>query len=226
MGVERPGGAGRSSALLGRRSPPTCPWRGAVTHLTPEQAVKPRREHHRRGGDPGHHLHGSSSPSPRSARRWTSCQQGTGVDVPVHVDGASGGYDRALPATPSSSGTSGCRGWCRSTPADTSTGWPTPGVGWVVWRDAKALPEELVFWVNYLGGDMPTFTLNFSRPGTRSSASTTTSCGWASRATSRSRGTRAPSPRTSRSRSPSWDRSSCSPRATSCRSSPSPSRPT
>jgi glutamate decarboxylase len=40
-----------------------------------------------------------------------------------------------------------------------------PGVGWIVWRDAPALPEDLVFRVNYLGGDMPTFALNFSRPG-------------------------------------------------------------
>ena len=40
-----------------------------------------------------------------------------------------------------------------------------PGIGFVVWRNAAALPEELVFRVNYLGGDMPTFTLNFSRPG-------------------------------------------------------------
>ena len=35
----------------------------------------------------------------------------------------------------------------------------------MVWRNAEYLPEELVFRVNYLGGDMPTFTLNFSRPG-------------------------------------------------------------
>ncbi len=40
-----------------------------------------------------------------------------------------------------------------------------PGVGWALWRDKEALPEELVFRVNYLGGDMPTFALNFSRPG-------------------------------------------------------------
>jgi glutamate decarboxylase len=40
-----------------------------------------------------------------------------------------------------------------------------PGVGWALWRDAEALPQELVFRVNYLGGDMPTFALNFSRPG-------------------------------------------------------------
>jgi glutamate decarboxylase len=40
-----------------------------------------------------------------------------------------------------------------------------PGVGWVVWRDAESLPEDLIFWVNYLGDNMPTFSLNFSRPG-------------------------------------------------------------
>jgi glutamate decarboxylase len=40
-----------------------------------------------------------------------------------------------------------------------------PGIGFVVWRSSEYLPEELVFRVNYLGGDMPTFTLNFSRPG-------------------------------------------------------------
>ena len=42
-----------------------------------------------------------------------------------------------------------------------------PGVGWVLWRDPEALPEDLVFRVNYLGGDMPTFALNFSRPGSQ-----------------------------------------------------------
>ena len=40
-----------------------------------------------------------------------------------------------------------------------------PGVGWVIWRDPDALPDDLVFNVNYLGGNMPTFALNFSRPG-------------------------------------------------------------
>jgi glutamate decarboxylase len=40
-----------------------------------------------------------------------------------------------------------------------------PGVGWALWRGEAYLSEELVFHVNYLGGDMPTFTLNFSRPG-------------------------------------------------------------
>lgn len=36
-------------------------------------------------------------------------------------------------------------------------------MGWVVWRTEADLPEELIFHVNYLGGDQPTFNLNFSR---------------------------------------------------------------
>src|SRR6201990_41361 len=40
-----------------------------------------------------------------------------------------------------------------------------PGVGWAMWRSPEALPKELIFDVNYLGGHMPTFSLNFSRPG-------------------------------------------------------------
>jgi glutamate decarboxylase len=40
-----------------------------------------------------------------------------------------------------------------------------PGVGWALWRTPEALPKDLIFDVNYLGGHMPTFALNFSRPG-------------------------------------------------------------
>ena len=39
------------------------------------------------------------------------------------------------------------------------------GVGWIVWREESDLPEELIFWVNYLGGNMRDIALNFSRPG-------------------------------------------------------------
>lgn len=38
-----------------------------------------------------------------------------------------------------------------------------PGVGWVIWRDPKYLPKELIFNINYLGADQMSFTLNFSR---------------------------------------------------------------
>jgi glutamate decarboxylase len=45
-----------------------------------------------------------------------------------------------------------------------------PGVGWIMWRDSRALPDDLIFRVNYLGGEMPTFALNFSRPGAQVAA--------------------------------------------------------
>lgn len=38
-----------------------------------------------------------------------------------------------------------------------------PGVGWIVWKDKKYLPKELIFEVSYLGGNMPTMAINFSR---------------------------------------------------------------
>jgi glutamate decarboxylase len=40
-----------------------------------------------------------------------------------------------------------------------------PGIGWIVWRIKDLLPKSLIFMVSYLGGEMPTFALNFSRPG-------------------------------------------------------------
>jgi glutamate decarboxylase len=87
-----------------------------------------------------------------------------GLDVPVHVDAASGGFvapflqpdlewDFRLPNIRSIN-VSGHK-----------YGLVYPGVGFVVWQNEADLPEELIFHVNYLGGDMPTFTLNFSRPG-------------------------------------------------------------
>ncbi len=92
-----------------------------------------------------------------------------GPDVPVHVDGASGAmvapfidadldWDFRLPRVQSIN-TSGHK-----------YGLVYPGVGWIVWRETAALPEELVFRVDYLGGEMPTFALNFSRPGAQVAA--------------------------------------------------------
>jgi glutamate decarboxylase len=37
------------------------------------------------------------------------------------------------------------------------------GIGWAIWRSKEDLPEELIFHINYLGADQPTFTLNFSK---------------------------------------------------------------
>jgi glutamate decarboxylase len=92
-----------------------------------------------------------------------------GPDVPIHVDGASGGFvapflspdlewDFRI-ARVASINTSGHK-----------YGLVYPGVGWILWRDSDALPEELIFKVNYLGGEMPTFALNFSRPGAQVAA--------------------------------------------------------
>jgi glutamate decarboxylase len=85
---------------------------------------------------------------------------GGGPDVRVHVDGASGGFvapfvqpdlvwDFRLTRVQSINA------------SGHKYGLVYPGVGWAIWRDAEALPRELVFDVNYLGGSMPTFALNF-----------------------------------------------------------------
>ena len=68
-------------------------------------------------------------------------------------------------STPSSSGTSACRACMSINTSGHKYGLVYPGVGWIIWRDADDLPEDLVFKVDYLGGEMPTFALNFSRPG-------------------------------------------------------------
>ncbi len=87
-----------------------------------------------------------------------------GLNIPIHVDAASGGFiapfihsdavwDFRLPRVKSIN-TSGHK-----------FGLAPLGCGWAVWRDADDLPEDLIFRVKYLGGNMPTFALNFSRPG-------------------------------------------------------------
>jgi glutamate decarboxylase len=107
---------------------------------------------------------GSYEPIAEIAAALDNLAAGGGPDVPIHVDGASGAmiapfldedlvWDFRL-ARVASINTSGHK-----------YGLVYPGVGWVLWRDKAALPEELIFNVNYLGGEMPTFALNFSRPG-------------------------------------------------------------
>lgn len=91
-------------------------------------------------------------------------QEKTGLDVKIHVDGASGAmiapfcqpdleWDFRVPRVVSIN-TSGHK-----------YGLVYPGLGWIIWRDTDALPESMVFHCSYLGGDMPTLALNFSRPG-------------------------------------------------------------
>ncbi len=88
----------------------------------------------------------------------------TGWQIPLHVDAASGGF--VAPFLQPDLRWDFRLKWVKSiNVSGHKYGLVYPGVGWIVWRDEDELPEELVFRVNYLGGDMPTFALNFSRPG-------------------------------------------------------------
>src|SRR5580692_7916663 len=90
-------------------------------------------------------------------------QAETGLDIDIHVDGASGAFlapfcapdvvfDFRLPRVKSISA------------SGHKFGLAPLGAGWVVFRDVAELPDDLIFHVNYLGGDMPVFQINFSRP--------------------------------------------------------------
>jgi glutamate decarboxylase len=91
-------------------------------------------------------------------------EEESGLDIPIHIDAASGGFvapfihpnlvwDFRI-ARVKSINASGHK-----------FGLAPLGCGWIVWREARDLPEELIFRVKYLGGSMPTYALNFSRPG-------------------------------------------------------------
>ena len=112
----------------------------------------------------GSTMDGSYEPVKEISDALDQLQQSRGHDIPIHVDGASGGFvapflqpflewDFRVPRV-ASINASGHK-----------YGLVYPGVGWVVWREPSALPDGLIFNVNYLGGQMPTFALNFSRPG-------------------------------------------------------------
>ncbi len=107
---------------------------------------------------------GQYEPVAKIAAALDAIEAATGLDIPIHVDGASGAFiapflqpeiewDFRVPRVHSIN-TSGHK-----------YGLVYPGVGWIVWRTVEHLPEDLVLRVSYLGGDMPTFALNFSRPG-------------------------------------------------------------
>jgi glutamate decarboxylase len=98
------------------------------------------------------------------ARALDELQRETDLDIPIHVDAASGGFiapfiqqdlewDFRIERVKSISA------------SGHKYGLAPLGVGWVIWRDKAELPQELIFNVDYLGGHMPTFALNFSRPG-------------------------------------------------------------
>jgi glutamate decarboxylase len=87
-----------------------------------------------------------------------------GPDVPVHVDAASGGFIAPF-VQPDLEWDFHLDRVASINASGHKYGLVYPGVGWAIWRDEDALPKDLIFEVNYLGGKMPTFALNFSRPG-------------------------------------------------------------
>jgi glutamate decarboxylase len=145
--------------------PRLVPMEGDTFHLTDERAVA-QCDENTIGvvAILGSTFDGSYEPVAEIAAALDELEQAKGIDVPIHVDGASGGFvapfldpdlvwDFRLPRVQSINA------------SGHKYGLVYPGVGWAVWRDKSALPKELIFDVNYLGGHMPTFALNFSRPG-------------------------------------------------------------
>lgn len=85
-----------------------------------------------------------------------------GWNVPIHVDAASGGF--VAPFIYPEIEWDFRLKWVKSINASGHKyGLVYPGIGWVIWRSKEELPEELIFHINYLGTDQPTFTLNFSK---------------------------------------------------------------
>ena len=107
---------------------------------------------------------GAYEPVAEIAAALDSLSTGGGPDVPMHVDAASGGLVAPF-LDPKLSWDFRISRVHSINVSGHKFGLVYPGVGWVLWRDSEALPQDLVFKVNYLGGEMPTFALNFSRPG-------------------------------------------------------------
>lgn len=91
-------------------------------------------------------------------------QAETGLDIPMHIDGASGAFIAPF-CDPELEWDFRIERVKSINASGHKFGLAPLGVGWIVWRDKAHLPEDLVFWVNYLGDNIPTFALNFSRPG-------------------------------------------------------------
>jgi glutamate decarboxylase len=145
--------------------PRLVPMEGDRFHMTADGAVA-QCDENTIGVVPvlGSTFDGSYEPVKEICAALDELAAGSGPDVPVHVDAASGGFiapfvqpelewDFRLDRVQSIN-VSGHK-----------YGLVYPGVGWAIWREKAALPRDLVFDVNYLGGSMPTFALNFSRPG-------------------------------------------------------------
>lgn len=100
----------------------------------------------------------------KTAEALDELEKKTSLDIPIHVDGASGGFLAPF-AKPDLIWDFRLKRVHSINSSGHKFGLAPLGAGWILWRDMEALPEKLIFYVNYLGGNMPTFALNFSRPG-------------------------------------------------------------
>jgi glutamate decarboxylase len=92
-----------------------------------------------------------------------STESERGWRIPLHIDAASGGF--IAPFSQPDLEWDFRLSQVRSiNVSNHKFGLVYPGMGTVVFRDISDLPQELVFHINYLGGDMPNYSLNFSRP--------------------------------------------------------------
>ncbi|GAA3634648.1 glutamate decarboxylase [Microbacterium awajiense] len=105
---------------------------------------------------------GESDPIPEINERLLKIKAEKGWDIPIHVDGASGGFIAPF-AHPDFAFDFRLEQVASINVSGHKYGLVYPGVGWLVMRDRSTLPEDLVFSVNYLGGAQPTYTFNFSR---------------------------------------------------------------
>lgn len=107
---------------------------------------------------------GAYEPVAEIARALDEFERRTGLDIPMHVDAAGGGFVAPF-LEPDLAWDFRVDRVHSINASGHKYGLAPLGVGWAIWRGPEYLPEELVFHVDYLGGNMPTFALNFSRPG-------------------------------------------------------------
>ena len=145
--------------------PRYVPLEGDVFHLTADRLLD-HVDDHTIGvvAVLGSTMDGTYEPVQDICAALDSYEARSGVSVPVHVDAASGGFIAPF-VQPDLVWDFRLERVVSIQSSGHKFGLVYPGVGWVLWRGAEFLPEDLVFHVNYLGGDMPTFALNFSRPG-------------------------------------------------------------
>lgn len=85
------------------------------------------------------------------------------LEIPIHIDAASGGF--ILPFLEPEKKWDFRLKWVHSiSTSGHKYGLVYPGLGWIIWKDKKYVPEGMSFSVNYLGAKITQVGLNFSRP--------------------------------------------------------------